>query len=108
MFNWFKRKTTKEKIVLPAKDPNDFTLTKSSTQWGYDHHCSACLSSIGHREFMADVCNSCGSFGTRQYFGRSFRQIWDGEKWIWQYRYKENNQLVLSEKKLHCWDDARI
>lgn len=105
MFNWLK-KLKWRKTPLPAKDPNDLTWTKSSTQWGYDDYCSACLRSISHREYMAGVCNSCGSFGTCQRFGRAFRQIWNGEKWIWQYRYKRNNQLVLSEKKLHYWDDS--
>lgn len=109
-FKWFRKIPIKMGPLLP-KDPKDFTLTKSSTPWHIDEYfCAKCLNSTSHEEYMADVCNSCGEMWAQRLYGRSVRKIWNGQKWIWQYKYKWDSNLpdsfrdkefVLSETKLH-------
>jgi hypothetical protein len=94
---------SKEKVKqkIPAKQAGDYTLTASSTEWTTsDSWCSSCLSEIGHRGFMADVCNKCGEFGIRVHYGRSYRKIWNGESWIYQYKFKgSNDKLIMALEK---------
>jgi hypothetical protein len=80
------------KKILPPKDPNDFTLTESSTGWRTtDINCPECFAACGHEEYMANVCNNCGYLGWLDRFERTYRQIWNGEKWIYQYKYRYKN-----------------
>lgn len=86
------------KQPLPAKDPKDFTLTKSSTPWVTQHHwCRSCKTNRSHDEFMASVCNNCGQFDTIDIFGCTIRRIWNGESWISQ--IKERGGETWLEKQ---------
>lgn len=89
---------------LPAKDPLDWSLTASSTGWTTDTYCPQCHKTTCHAEKMSDICNGCGflshSCGLMKH--RSYRQIWDGEKWVWQYKYGNTlDRMKFSEKRLH-------
>jgi hypothetical protein len=94
MFRLFKNLSSKN---LPAKDPADFTLTDSSKRWESEDFCPHCLSTIGHDEFMSGICNSCGEQdGKYDVFpNRAVREIWNGEKWVFQ--YKERGNIRISE-----------
>lgn len=76
----------KAKAPLPAKDPMDWTLTASSGEWNTDQYCPQCKHSTTHREKMADICNHCGHLGGMMRY-RSYRKIWNGEKWVCQMKY---------------------
>jgi hypothetical protein len=83
---------------LENKDPADFTLTKSSTNWITDsHYCSNCKHSTSHREFMSGVCNSCGEFNTQVLYGRSYRKIYIDDKWKYQFKY-HNGSIEIKDK----------
>jgi len=85
-----------ERPVMPPKDPMDWTLTKNSKEWHTEQYCFNCKATTTHRERMADICNTCGSHGDMMSF-RSYRKIWNGEKWITQYKYgngKNDYELV--------------
>ncbi len=100
MFSFFKKK----KQPLTPKDPTDFTLTDNSTEWDTDYFCPHCKNTVSLREEMAKVCNSCGGFVNwmSDYKLRSFRQIWNGSKWVWQYKYgNERDQIILSDNPIH-------
>lgn len=96
MFNLFKRPKPTEKR---SKDPNDFTLTSLSTSWETSHsYCRKCNSETGHREFMAQVCNSCGEFNNIDLRGRSFRKIYIDGKWKYQYKYRNGKTEIVDKK----------
>lgn len=83
---------TKKRPPLPAKDPSDFTKTKASTSWGTTElSCPKCFSACSHGEYMADVCNNCGYLGTINKFDRSYRRIWNGAKWKYQYKFRNGD-----------------
>lgn len=82
---------------LPAKDPNDWSLTKSSTPWAYHKFCEICDAEVGHEEYMTSICNRCGGYG--KLYRRSYRKIFNGEKWVWQYKFR--NKSKVSETCLH-------
>jgi len=72
---------------LPKKDVYDYTLTKSSSDWQVQQHwCKRCKTDRSHREYMSRVCSGCGGYSTISLYGCSIRSIWNGEKWIKQYR----------------------
>jgi hypothetical protein len=88
-------KTLEEQPILPVKDPNDYTLTESSTGWeGHVAWCTTCKTGRSHQEFMADCCNSCGRFHTMQYYGASTRYIWNGMKWVRQIKHKSGGMEI--------------
>ena len=75
--------------VLPNKDPNDFTLTKSSTSWVTQRYfCKKCKSETSHREFMSNICNSCGSFEHQELNYKIHRYIYLDGKWVKQAKLK--------------------
>jgi hypothetical protein len=87
---------------LPIKDPEDYVLTESSTNWETENFCPECKSKTGHKEGQADVCNSCGVL----YKGcvlilstRSWRKIYNGSIWITQYRYKGDKFEIVDDKR---------
>jgi hypothetical protein len=93
---------------LSPKDPLDWSLTASSTAWATDEYCPQCHATIGHSEIMANICNTCGHHGGLGINSlafqkmRSFRRIWDGDKWVWQYKYGNTlREMKFSEKALH-------
>jgi hypothetical protein len=91
-----------EETLMPAKDPMDWTLTKNSSEWTTDRYCPRCKNSTTHRERMADICNNCGFFGNMTKY-RSYRKIWNGEKWVWQYKYRngpKDYEIVEINEKL--------
>ncbi len=90
----FKIFTIKSK--LENKDPNDFTLTKSSTQWQTDTYCTKCKHSTSHSEYMAGVCNNCGEFETQYLYGRSYRKIYIDGKWVTQFKYRGGGMDIIS------------
>jgi len=75
----------------PIKDPLDFSLTESSTQWQREDYCPRCKATLRHEERMAQICNSCGgrwkSYTDPQ--TRVYRQIWNGERWVYQCKYSD-------------------
>jgi len=77
-----------KKEPMPPKDPMDWSLTPNSTQWEIDSYCPQCKSRTGYSERMCGICNSCGySFVYLALSYRSYRKIWNGKKWVWQYKY---------------------
>lgn len=81
-----------KKEPLPIKDPADWTLTKSSTSWCAQRYwCTVCKTNRGHYQYVASLCNNCGNHKSIEPYGCSIRQIWNGSKWVSQYkeRYKE-------------------
>lgn len=83
------------KEPMPAKDPMDWRLTPSSGEWRIERYCPHCKATVGHREIMADICNTCGGHGDMTHV-RSFRKIWDGSKWRTQFKYgnKPEDQVI--------------
>jgi len=103
MFQKLKNLFSKKVINLPPKDPNDFSLTPSSKYWLTESYCPHCKASICIDEVIADICDSCGEFGLKKSyysgeFQRTFRQMWDGQKWIWQYKYPEKKMVFKEER----------
>lgn len=85
-----------ESSSLPAKDPNDYALTDSSKPWEPDNYnCNVCKKSCEHEEFMSDICNGCGNHKTVERFGRSYRKIWNGSKWVTQFKYRDGESVIL-------------
>lgn len=83
---------------LPQKDPKDYTLTDSSTPWAIDeYHCDKCKESASFEEFMAHICESCGSadYWAIRSRERSRRKIWNGSKWVTQLRYRNGESVIL-------------
>jgi len=89
LLRWIFTDTYAPKPPLPAKDPLDFTLTKSSTQWLTEDACPHCKAMIEHRECMAHICNSCGGRWNWEPLRRVYRQIWSGERWVYQCKYSD-------------------
>lgn len=82
----------------PVKDPSDWSLTEGSTPWITDHFCPVCKATIRHNEWMANICNNCGSHGNMR-SQRSRRKIWDGKAWVHQFKYNDGTTQFLSEEK---------
>lgn len=98
MFGIFKKKIQEGK-ALPNKDPNDYTLTESSTPWKADSSfCRVCKKTTSHSEFMSGVCNGCGSFNDQPLYRRSHRKLYIDGKWKVQYKYK-NGDMEIVEKE---------
>lgn len=89
--------------LKPAKDPMDWKKCELSTHWDTDQYCDNCKLSTSHRERMADICSTCGHFDKWLHIRRrAFRSIFDGHKWVWQYKYgNAENQYTLTTTKLH-------
>jgi hypothetical protein len=73
------------------KDPNDLTLTESSTEWTsttkVKNECPKCKKEVSHNEFMASICNTCGDVRMERSLEIvSSRKIWNGKSWDFQYR----------------------
>lgn len=86
---WFSRKVFE---TLPAKDPMDWSLTPSSTEWQGEYYCPTCKVQTSHSEVMTDICNSCGSFDATLIFSkRVYRKIWNGTEWKYQYKYNNSS-----------------
>ena len=86
------REVVKQTFNLPDKDPNDYTLTKSSTSWLTEKYCPKCKATIGHDEWMSEICNNCGTiysglFSEIRSSKRVYRQIIQDGKWVYQYKY---------------------
>lgn len=93
---WNFRRKFLVKDPLPVKDPKDYTLTESSTEWSSGKYCPRCKDWIGHLEFMASICNSCGgTFNILQVKHKSVRKIWNGSKWVRQYRYPNDSIEIV-------------
>jgi hypothetical protein len=91
------------KPPLPAKDPNDRTLTASSTAWKAEYFCDNCLASVGYDECLTDICNSCGKTSKRWPAGflghsRAVRELFDGTNWMWQYTYSNDEDFITKGK----------
>lgn len=91
------------KPPLPPKDPADFTLTENSREWTTDQYCPQCKATVGHRERIAEICNSCGYIAKNhaditKY--RSYRMIWNGSKWVCQIKYgNDPSQWVIQDRR---------
>lgn len=86
------------KDTVSPKDPMDWTLTPSSKEWHTDQYCPQCKEPTSHRERMADICNNCGHHGDMRSY-RSYREIWNGKKWVWQVKYGNGtNGYEIKEK----------
>lgn len=85
---------------MPAKDPMDFTLTSNSRGWKTDLECCPyCRKNLNRDEWYAKICNGCGSSWVwfTDVLSRAKRQIWNGEKWVWQYRYSRSNEIEIRD-----------
>jgi len=100
-YNWIYCPKWKKSSNLEPKDPMDWTLTLNSRAWQIDNYCPTCKARVGRDERMASICNKCGSYERWLLIQecRSFRQIWNGEKWVWQYKFQ--NESKISERNLH-------
>jgi len=106
MFSFFKKKIDKSlpeavtQEALKAKDPMDWTLTEESTEWQAERYCSICFKHIGHYEVMSNICNGCGSY-SHIYSRRAKRKIFNGLKWVWQYKYgNSESEYSIEDKEL--------
>jgi hypothetical protein len=79
----------KEEVKLIAHDPEDLKDGPSATIWKANTYCPICAKEPTYDEKMTDICLGCGSH-TKLFEAdfRSYRQIFNGEKWIYQIRYK--------------------
>lgn len=91
------------KAKLPAKDPKDGKLTESSKVWEttrspHDGVCPHCFQPLSEKEWWANICNDCGEsfmFCSKV----RWREIWNGEEWIYQIRYSgQINHLIKKDK----------
>jgi hypothetical protein len=76
----------KLKEPMSPKDPMDWKLTENSKKWETDTYCPQCKKYTEHREIMSHICNGCGFLGDMRNY-RSYREIWNGEKWVRQFKY---------------------
>lgn len=85
------------KPPLPPKDPMDWKLTNNSKPWQTGTYCPQCKGFTEHADIVSDICHHCGSFGDMSR-RRSYRQIWDGSRWIYQIKYGNTDKdYVISE-----------
>ena len=85
-------------ISTPIKDPNDLALTRSSTKWETEDYCQHCYATVEYSEWMAKICNSCGKHSRWHYQTRSYRKIWNGERWAIQRNYPGNELIMKGEE----------
>ena len=94
----YARENCKMPNNLPAKDPNDFTLSESSTEFNVERFCPKCLSVTNHKEQMSNICFSCGSdFGTGidlLISNRCTRKIYNGKAWVVQRKYEDGSFTI--------------
>lgn len=96
MFGWFRKKCTPKLI----KDPEDFTKTRSSTEWiTSDQHCRSCRSCVISNDYFASICGKCGEHGRVTLFGKSWRDIWNGSEWVRQYKFEGIDGYTLSSSE---------
>lgn len=81
----------------PPHDPMDWRKSKTSGSWHTGQYCVNCKGWTNHDDRMSGICSHCGSKkGVRAW--RSVRAIWNGKKWIAQYKYDDGlNDYELSE-----------
>lgn len=85
-------------VVRRSKDPKDYTKCDLSTEWESDNtYCKKCMKSTGHKAYMSDICNGCGSFNTQVRFGRSYRKIKIDGEWKYQIRYRNGDEEVRDD-----------
>lgn len=109
LFNWIVKSLSDyqapPKPPLPAQDPMDWRPSKTATRWDtFLHACPQCHDLITHQEYMSATCYSCGfkALWPIRFNSQSHRQIWDGEKWVWQYkRGNSEENFFISPKRLH-------
>jgi hypothetical protein len=83
---------------MPAKDPEDGSKTAGSTHWVLDKRsCLKCKASVHRDHAWGEFCPYCGTHDVYLlvHGSRVVRQIWDGEKWVFQYRYKEGKTEIV-------------
>ena len=97
LFLFFKRYDLPSNI-LENKDPNDFTLTASSTGWKtHPYYCLDCKSDTSHNEFIAHICNHCGSFRRQELNYKVTRQIYYNNKWITQTKLRSGEIFLETD-----------
>ncbi len=100
MLNWVNKLLGSKPInPMEPKDPMDWKLTKNSKPWKVENYCPNCKATVYHDEQMAYICNTCGGHNRKLILlRRSFRKIWNGKKWITQYKYgNTENDYELGE-----------
>jgi hypothetical protein len=95
-----------KKEPLPPKNPMDWKLTKSSTPWEREDYCKFCKDPVFHREWMADICDSCGSYGGCRE-RRTYRKIWSGHKWVRQDKYGNGPEDFTLDGKKPNWNGGK-
>jgi hypothetical protein len=75
--------------ALAPKDPDDLSLCASSTRWEGVGFCPHCRSKLKSGELMNGICNACGTEFGSKYTSLLYRNIWDGERWMHQYRTRQ-------------------
>lgn len=86
------RREGQEETNLPPKDPEDWTLTPSSTQWRRNDYCPKCKNTVGHHEFMSKICNSCGT--STSMGQRASRTLWNANNWVTQHKYPDGSSTA--------------
>lgn len=81
---------------LSDKDPDDWTLTASSTQWLTETFCPRCKKPTCHEEKMAKICNGCGyEMGHGEAWRlRTYRKIILNGKWVYQYKCSNDEYTI--------------
>lgn len=89
--DWFRVQQMKH---VPAKDYLDFSTThNNSTEWVGQSFCRKCNQTLGGYLRSPGVCPHCGAFvgdAAHEVGMRAYRTIWDGSKWLHQYRYRSD------------------
>jgi hypothetical protein len=93
-----RQKTDTTECSKGSKDPSDYKKDDLSTEWhSENHYCTKCLKTTGHNEFMADICNGCGSFNTQERYQRVYRKIFIDGKWKYQVRYIDGKEEIIEK-----------
>lgn len=89
-----------ERTNRPDKDPKDYTLSPSSTPWEKQDYCPHCQSPVGHNEWLARICESCGSvvFSPGDWSRGAHRMIVRGGCWVKQRRIENIDYLIKDGK----------
>jgi len=76
--------------VLPAHNPMDWRETKTRKEWKTYKYCPQCKGEINHNDYMSDICHRCGHFNTSTFRLWSYRKIWNGSSWVFQYKFNNS------------------
>ena len=93
---WYTRQP--KEVKRTPKDPNDFTWSaRNSTQWEHQYYCANCGATLDPTDRSCGDCGQLEMYQTRK--ERSYRRIWSGDRWLRQYRLKDDTIQISQVKK---------